>query len=671
MSHKSFKMTTAIAACLSITAPAPIWAQEAGDSFPCVAPDGAEVTDPTMLSEALMTYLVVGTRSDDFGSCDAVAVQSALEVGGEDLGAALANAPGELQAQLPDADGIVAVGEAEAVADAVPMTEVEADIEAETESATDVEAEAETEVTPEVEAASDAQTTPEAAPESEPGVASTAEAEVEAEADVAPELETEAEADAEVETDKLADALAEEAEPVEGTSEAAPQADQDAGADDVGADEPSATDAAPVEDTASDESVDAIEDTSAEIPDEIDDTAETGDTNEVNDAEIADVADGAGEAGSEQLTDEERQTLNQERESEAVIASPSAAAGDDGENAEEAEAEVETEVVAENDVRRSDEDFATAAVGDAQVTEDDKDDGGPSNFEKALLLGLGAAVVGSVLNNGDQVVSNSGDRVIIERDGELRVLKNDDVLLRRPGAQVQTQTFNDGSTRSVLAYEDGSQIITVRANDGTVLRRTLIRAQDGTEVVLFDDTQVAEPIEFSELPAVEARKDVQSIDTSNQAALRDALQAALLADVNRQFSLQQIRDFKRVRNLAPEVELDQITFATGSAAIQPAQAEELRALGLSMVNIIETNPQAVFLVEGHTDAVGSASYNLSLSDRRAETVALALTEYFGVPPQNLITQGYGETDLKIEVLTDERANRRASVRNITRLLNRS
>ncbi len=657
MSHKSFKMTTAIAACLSITAPAPIWAQEAGQSFPCVAPDGADVTDPTMLSEALMTYLVEGTQSDDFGSCDAVAVQSALEVGGEDLEAALANAPAELQAQLPVADGNVAVDKVDAEDDSEPMAEVEAEVEA----ATDVESEVD--VAPDVEAA----------PENEPEIAPTAEVEV------APELEADAEGQAEAETDELADALGEDAEAAEGVSEAAPEVEtgeQDAGADTGDADELSATDAAPVEDAVSDEAIDVLEDTTAETADETDDAAEADDTAEidataeVNAAEIADVADGAGEAGGEQLTDEERQALNQERESDAVTAAPAAAAGDEGESTVDAEAEVETEVVAETDVRRSDEDFATAAVGDAQVAEDDKDDGGLSNFEKALLLGLGAAAVGSVLNNGDQVVSNSGDRVIIERDGELRVLKNDDVLLRRPGAQVQTQTFNDGSTRSVLAYDDGSQIITVRANDGTVLRRTLIRAQDGTEVVLFDDTQVAEPIEFSELPAVEARKDVQSIDTSDQAALRDALQAALLADVNRQFSLQQIRDFKRVRNLAPEVELDQITFATGSAAIQPAQAEELRALGLSMVNIIETNPQAVFLVEGHTDAVGSASYNLSLSDRRAETVALALTEYFGVPPQNLITQGYGETDLKIEVLTDERANRRASVRNITRLLKR-
>ena len=90
---------------------------------------------------------------------------------------------------------------------------------------------------------------------------------------------------------------------------------------------------------------------------------------------------------------------------------------------------------------------------------------------------------------------------------------------------------------------------------------------------------------------------------------------------------------------------------------------------MTMRNLIENDPSAVFLIEGHTDAVGAASYNLALSDRRAETVALALTEYFAVPPQNLITQGYGEADLKVKVLTNERENRRAVVRNISQLLN--
>ncbi|MEY8842831.1 OmpA family protein, partial [Cribrihabitans sp. XS_ASV171] len=84
---------------------------------------------------------------------------------------------------------------------------------------------------------------------------------------------------------------------------------------------------------------------------------------------------------------------------------------------------------------------------------------------------------------------------------------------------------------------------------------------------------------------------------------------------------------------------------------------------------IEDNPSEVFLVEGHTDATGTAGYNLALSDRRAETVALALAEYFNVPPANMVVQGYGESVLKVPTSGPEPANRRVAVRRITPLLN--
>jgi len=66
--------------------------------------------------------------------------------------------------------------------------------------------------------------------------------------------------------------------------------------------------------------------------------------------------------------------------------------------------------------------------------------------------------------------------------------------------------------------------------------------------------------------------------------------------------------------------------------------------------------------------VGSELDNLSLSDRRAESVAEILTETFGVPPENLVTQGYGEQFLKIPTQAAERANRRVAVRRITPLM---
>jgi outer membrane protein OmpA-like peptidoglycan-associated protein len=90
-----------------------------------------------------------------------------------------------------------------------------------------------------------------------------------------------------------------------------------------------------------------------------------------------------------------------------------------------------------------------------------------------------------------------------------------------------------------------------------------------------------------------------------------------------------------------------------------------------MKRVIDRNPDEMFMIEGHTDAVGSDEDNLSLSDRRAESVAIILTEQFGVPAENLTTQGYGEQYLKVNTEQAERLNRRVAVRRITPLLSRS
>jgi len=90
-----------------------------------------------------------------------------------------------------------------------------------------------------------------------------------------------------------------------------------------------------------------------------------------------------------------------------------------------------------------------------------------------------------------------------------------------------------------------------------------------------------------------------------------------------------------------------------------------------MLDIIEKQPNTVFLIEGHTDAVGADIPNLVLSDRRAEAVARILIESYGIPAENLVTQGYGERFLKVRTEEDEPANRRATIRNITPILQAS
>ena len=55
----------------------------------------------------------------------------------------------------------------------------------------------------------------------------------------------------------------------------------------------------------------------------------------------------------------------------------------------------------------------------------------------------------------------------------------------------------------------------------------------------------------------------------------------------------------------------------------------------------------------------------------AESLALALTEYYQVPPENMVVQGYGEDFLLVPSEGPQRENRRVGVRRITDLLEQS
>lgn len=329
---------------------------------------------------------------------------------------------------------------------------------------------------------------------------------------------------------------------------------------------------------------------------------------------------------------------------------------------------VETEVTAE-DTRQSSEDFRTDPAGRLSAgTEPAAPQSRRSrDIERLALLGLGALAVGVILSNGDEVVSNSGDRVVVRRGGseDFYVLRDDDVTLRQPGSRVRTERFDDGSSRTFVTRDDGTIIITVRDASGRVVLREREDTQ-GRRVTLIDDTETYAPVVVSTLPPP-SRRQVTVID-SDAVAIRAALDRETAQGIDRSFSLRQIREVEQVRKLVPEIAVTPITFETASAAIRPTEAQSLAELGLLMVRLIDSDPREVFLIEGHTDAVGSAAYNLALSDRRAESVALALTEYFGVPPENMVVQGYGLSDLLIPTTAAEVRNRRVTVRRVSPLL---
>jgi OmpA-OmpF porin, OOP family len=102
-----------------------------------------------------------------------------------------------------------------------------------------------------------------------------------------------------------------------------------------------------------------------------------------------------------------------------------------------------------------------------------------------------------------------------------------------------------------------------------------------------------------------------------------------------------------------------VFFAHDSDQLLPEARGQLDALGYAL-NDPALLPYA-FLIAGHTDARGSAAYNLDLSIRRAISVASYLVRYHSISPDRLVAHGWGETDLKVPSDPMSGANRRVEV----------
>ncbi|MDO4462500.1 MAG: OmpA family protein [Bacteroidia bacterium] len=94
--------------------------------------------------------------------------------------------------------------------------------------------------------------------------------------------------------------------------------------------------------------------------------------------------------------------------------------------------------------------------------------------------------------------------------------------------------------------------------------------------------------------------------------------------------------------------LNDINFETASAELLPVSYAELDRL----VKLIKENPSLRFEISAHTDNVGSADYNMRLSNMRAQSVTNYLLEN-GVDASVLVPKGYGMTQPKVPNDTDE------------------
>ena len=109
-------------------------------------------------------------------------------------------------------------------------------------------------------------------------------------------------------------------------------------------------------------------------------------------------------------------------------------------------------------------------------------------------------------------------------------------------------------------------------------------------------------------------------------------------DMRQALAASEAASVRREGNLLAIVLKGDLTFDTDSTTVKPGLHRELDRIA----NVMVEYPQTLIRIEGHTDSVGSDSYNQDLSERRAGNVRNLLVQR-GVDFGKMEVVGYGES----------------------------
>ena len=129
----------------------------------------------------------------------------------------------------------------------------------------------------------------------------------------------------------------------------------------------------------------------------------------------------------------------------------------------------------------------------------------------------------------------------------------------------------------------------------------------------------------------------------------------------RSLSLGEREEIAEIASTKPKIDLE-IQFDFNSASIRQSSMPSVQALGQAL-----SDPKlkgSTFVVAGHTDGVGSDSFNQDLSERRADTIKHYLVDNYHLASGDLVTVGYGKTKLKDAQDPTDAINRRVQVVNM-------
>lgn len=120
--------------------------------------------------------------------------------------------------------------------------------------------------------------------------------------------------------------------------------------------------------------------------------------------------------------------------------------------------------------------------------------------------------------------------------------------------------------------------------------------------------------------------------------IKDPYQNSAAEQQTRQNITEQLAELKKRKTERGWVlTLQDMLFESGKADLLASALDNIQTVAV----FLKQNAQHNVIVEGHTDSVGDANYNLGLSQRRADEVRFALVR-FGIPSNRIIARGLGE-----------------------------
>lgn len=227
------------------------------------------------------------------------------------------------------------------------------------------------------------------------------------------------------------------------------------------------------------------------------------------------------------------------------------------------------------------------------------------------------------------------------------------------------QTYDELTAQRNAMQIKASRLETERARKEAEQARMLFaasveeaeRERRDKEAALKEGAESARTAELALQEASQARRLAESRASEVELARREAELATQQVDsLKKQLENLQLRETES----GVVVTLGDVLFETGEVDL----LESAHASLVEVVDLLQSEPDKLIRIEGHTDSVGPAETNLSLSEQRAESVRSALVG-LGVDASRVTTVGLGE-DFPID--TNETAEGRARNRRVDVIL---